>query len=90
MSFLMNSILSQLQNDPTVDPAFQQALRNVPPKGLTAEDKVRKLRLALEGLYEVVCSFEDVSLTRDLPEHEALEVYNEAKAYAKHVMQECK
>ena len=85
-----NQILAALANDPSVDSAFRQILAGVPVKGLSAEDKVRKLRLALEGLYEVVCSFEDVQLTRDVPEHEAYECYMEAKAYAKHVIEECK
>ena len=86
----MNDVLKMIAAHPNVDSAMRKILETVPPKGLSAEDKVRKLRLALEGLYEVVCSFEDVTLTRDLPEHEAYECYMEAKDYAKHVLEECK
>ncbi len=86
----MKSVFEQMGLDANIDGEFRRILAGVPEKGLSAEDKVRKLRLALEGLYEVVCSFEDVTLTRDLPEHEAYECYMEAKDYAKHVLEECK
>lgn len=85
-----NQILAALANDPNVDSAFRRILAGVPEKGLSAEDKVRKLRLALEGLLDLVDSFEDVVLTRDLPHEEAMELYTEGKAYARHVLTETK
>ncbi len=52
------------------------------------ERENRRLRSALSGLVDLIGSFEEVSMTRDLPLHEAEAIYDSEVANAKLVLQE--
>lgn len=82
--------LKLLQADPNIDSQFRRILETVPPKGLTDADKIRKLRSGLSGMLELIQSFEDVTYSRDVPEHESAAVYESEIAFAKKTLEETK
>lgn len=74
-----------------------QAINNVALAGVQAgeerarresAEKIKRLRSALSGLLDLVDSFEDVTYTRDLPEHEAAAIYESEKKFARDVLRE--
>lgn len=68
-------------------PLFRGILAPVAPPMSDAE-KVKRLRSALHRLLDLMASFEDVTLTRDLPAHEAESVYISEKENAYQVLRE--
>lgn len=80
--------LDNVVRDMNVDETFRMILASIPARPMSDAEKVKKLRSALAGMVELVTSFEDVSFTRDLPEHEAESIYITELANAKSVLRE--
>lgn len=78
------TVLAMIQADPNVAPRFKVAMRPL----LTDAERIRKLRAALSGLIDLVTSFEDVTLTRDIEQYKAEAIYDEELRFAKSVMKE--
>ena len=69
---------------------FRRILETVPQKGMSDADKIRKLRSGLAGMLELIQSFEDVTYSRDVPEHESAYLYETEIAFAKKTLEETK
>ena len=82
----VDEVIRQLQSCDGIDPAFRSAMSNRAPA--TDADKIRRLRGALSGLLELIASFEDVTLTRDLEKYQAEAVYDAEVQFARQVMKE--
>ena len=84
----MLDVIAMIQADPNIDSQFRRILETVPQKGLTDADKIRKLRSGLSGMLELIQSFEDVTYSRNVPEHESAAVYEGEIAFARQILKD--